>query len=550
MRQRLLAIAIVGFVLSVVAFIAALGNAQPAHNTNNNQEIANVKDYGARGDGQGDDTAAIQKAMDYSTGSVYFPSGTYNLCGVNVPSNRNIYGAGPSSILKSNCGLVSGLDLLHVAGTTGTATDLAADVTLGARQITVDSTSGYAAEEVVFLVEGSSWAEAHRIKSIDDATHMTFYEGIQFTFLTDDDVRKGTWKENVSIHDLAFQGIAIANQQTDSRYEDHAIGFSKALNGSVTNCSFKNIGSRAIMFIDHTANSRAIGNFIESAYDRSIESHTRTSNNVIANNVISGGLYGVSCQGIGTVCTGNRAFGQHGFDANDTEHGAGLYLASAFGAVVSGNSVGSSWDNCMFVANAYQSVIANNIFSRCQDHGISFSDSNFLLVEGNAILDFGSADEHAAIHFYDGNNHIFIANNRIMAPPADAYVRRGINDEGTDVQPYVTVGVNTFWNFPSKEINLTNTGDSEDVLTERLAIGSPLTVYDGDSYRYSGADWIPGRMEVWGLTKAKGQLFTQTSAPTLLNGECTMALTSDTNVKVTCKGSDATIRNADITIAP
>jgi hypothetical protein len=39
----------------------------------------NVQDRGAKGDGKADDTEAIQNAVDYSEGAVYFPPGTYRI---------------------------------------------------------------------------------------------------------------------------------------------------------------------------------------------------------------------------------------------------------------------------------------------------------------------------------------------------------------------------------------------------------------------------------------------------------------------------------------
>src|SRR5688500_15508999 len=41
--------------------------------------LATVLDYGAIGDGQADDTAAIQRAVDEGRGAVVFPPGTYKL---------------------------------------------------------------------------------------------------------------------------------------------------------------------------------------------------------------------------------------------------------------------------------------------------------------------------------------------------------------------------------------------------------------------------------------------------------------------------------------
>lgn len=48
----------------------------------------NVKDYGAKGDGVTDDTAAIQAALDSGAGNVLFPSGSYSLSGTLTPVNN------------------------------------------------------------------------------------------------------------------------------------------------------------------------------------------------------------------------------------------------------------------------------------------------------------------------------------------------------------------------------------------------------------------------------------------------------------------------------
>ena len=61
--------------------------------------ILNVKDFGAKGDGLKDDTAAIQKALDKDTGGgriVYLPAGTYRVSdGLKWPQGKGDHPPGP-----------------------------------------------------------------------------------------------------------------------------------------------------------------------------------------------------------------------------------------------------------------------------------------------------------------------------------------------------------------------------------------------------------------------------------------------------------------------
>ena len=56
--------------------------------------LFNVKDFGARGDGITDDTAAIQAAIDASLpgGKVYFPAGVYRMSAPLRVGDSNFYG--------------------------------------------------------------------------------------------------------------------------------------------------------------------------------------------------------------------------------------------------------------------------------------------------------------------------------------------------------------------------------------------------------------------------------------------------------------------------
>lgn len=61
-----------------------------------------IKDFGAKGDGVTDDTAAIQAAVNASS-ALYIPAGTYLVSApISIPISTEIYGCGLSSMIKVN----------------------------------------------------------------------------------------------------------------------------------------------------------------------------------------------------------------------------------------------------------------------------------------------------------------------------------------------------------------------------------------------------------------------------------------------------------------
>ena len=62
------------------------------------EDVVNVKDFGAVGDGVTDDTAAIQAAVDIGS-SVYFPDGTYLMGAVTINSDITIKGSGVNAVI-------------------------------------------------------------------------------------------------------------------------------------------------------------------------------------------------------------------------------------------------------------------------------------------------------------------------------------------------------------------------------------------------------------------------------------------------------------------
>src|ERR1019366_8699261 len=94
--------------ISVVCLLCAFGSASAATNS----DVYSVRDYGAKGDGKADDTAAFQKALDTAAhgggGVVYAPRGNYFFAGhLNVPNAvalKGVWESVPSHLGLRNAG--------------------------------------------------------------------------------------------------------------------------------------------------------------------------------------------------------------------------------------------------------------------------------------------------------------------------------------------------------------------------------------------------------------------------------------------------------------
>jgi parallel beta-helix repeat protein len=440
--------------------------------------VINVKAYGAVGNGVVDDTTAIQNAINAANavggGCVYFPSGTYLISNSLIGySNITFQGDGDSSVIKSAMSLSSNKDLLKFVGATTTSTTLGATPAVGDRQVQVASSAGFVAGEYVYLVSASNtWAMLHRVKSVDDATHITFWECIGYPWATSDVVQRGNWVSYCKVDKLKFQGTQIANEHTTGRYEDHGINIWMAHHINVTNCTFQELGSRAIIMIDKAAHCKVIGNHVVKCYDRGIESHDKTHANVIMGNTIEGGLYGISIHGIGTVCSGNNISGMHGFDAADTEHGIGIALSSAQGVVVIGNTITGVWEDGLNIGSSYYSTIEGNNVFFARRRGVYTSSVNNLNIVGNSFFSCGSVVGDGVLTFDTSSSYINVASNHFYATPG--VTTRAI--QASNALTGIAIGINFYNNFPSApfDINASTTFQTP-IFAGTFTLGAAVT---------------------------------------------------------------------------
>jgi len=82
-------------------------------------------------------------------GTIYFPAGTYLVKDIVLASNVNLVSTGNAVLLKN--GDTDETHIMYGYGTTGTATNLTADCTIGSDSCTVTSVSGFAEGDYVLI---------------------------------------------------------------------------------------------------------------------------------------------------------------------------------------------------------------------------------------------------------------------------------------------------------------------------------------------------------------------------------------------------------------
>jgi|WetSurMetagenome_2_1015567.scaffolds.fasta_scaffold91184_2 hypothetical protein len=317
----------------------ATGTSKKIKYSNVGSQVANVKSYGALGDGSTDDSSAIQDALDsISTGgTLYFPAGTYIIgTTLNLYSNISLVSAGGSG------------DSLDQT-TTDSLVILKAKTNLDSPIIDLNDCAGLNFDNIEFDGNGTNQTTAAYL--IDGKTYTTTVSGTLAVYFVN----------------IVFNNCVFKNCKTGK----FAVAFGTAASGieniQFNNCSFNNNLGGAF-----TADGGVIWprftncNFF---YNESAASILYINN---SNLYISGCEFGYNTGTMIIIDNSTTA-------ANSTN-------------MIIGNDFESTGANTLVIVSnvANKTVVANNVGNNSGAPGFYFSSSDYFSCTGNVLAQGGS----------------------------------------------------------------------------------------------------------------------------------------------------------------
>jgi hypothetical protein len=260
---------------------------------------ANVKDFGATGDGVTDDTAAIQVALDAGFGTVHFPNGIYSISSITIPKYVIVQGAG--------------IHLTEIRTVSGS-------VSFGTY-----TTGGYSAIRDMYIHGTSSTGTLVNATDLDDGGHGPYYchlenvmlEGGLITLGIDNAAgftvtRSQVGNQGASIYAIKVSATSYVNgfSITDthiigkSDIDIGSSGFGLNMKGVVTDCSH----NPALKLTNITGGS-ITGCYFEGSLDcvTNLDIEASVTSLVISGNVslLGTATDHIKCDGDAVVVTGN-----------------------------------------------------------------------------------------------------------------------------------------------------------------------------------------------------------------------------------------------------
>ena len=230
------------------------------------QEIVSFKDFGAVGDGVTDDAAAVLAALNSGAKVVDGQGLTYRLSATITPTSDRIVVQNANFDTSS---ITTGGSVITFAGSQGAGVSLTANLLTNTNVVTVGSTTGFAADDYVWLTSTTVFdvstsvilGQIAKVKTVTSPTQLTLYEDVLYDFTTaaTASIAKLTLKQNITFRNVYFVGANTGIQT--------ALDFDKCADVIVDNCSFDYVDYVSILF-DRCVNSSVINTSMR--YARSV----------------------------------------------------------------------------------------------------------------------------------------------------------------------------------------------------------------------------------------------------------------------------------------
>lgn len=393
------------------------------------REFVSVKDFGAKGDGIKDDTAAVQAALNFG-GNIYFPPGVYSIkktltvsvanthlkgsgegyIGTQIKTLRgfsgsnmfkvNDYGAIFEGIMLWGDGKLRGVDAT-ISGIDFDRADLAADIDCFVKNC-------------AFSYLNTCIRAIGKNISIRDSLFGQAKRGITFN------QRAGTSCYGVRIERNRFHGVGGADYKGSADNDPDVVGANPGYcidareTGDITFTQIVDnyADTSGRFFIGRLPFGTLSGNVIKDAWSTAIQVENSTHVNITNNQIRSG------------------------FKSKDTGHG--VYLASMVSmSNVEGNIVSGFCRHGIYHDSGYQNIISNNqvidnnFTGQLTGDGINIAAGTISnVVTGNVVRTTTGGSSGHRYGIYTGGSSCFFDGNLIQASMVANFLDESVSSLG------------------------------------------------------------------------------------------------------------------------
>lgn len=356
--------------------------------------FANVKDFGAVGDGTTDDTAAIQAAINYAQsnvsspglttgatgpGTVYFPQGSYKVTDqLLVTYKISVLGEGQTEYSYGSRLFQSVVNKhLFVLNPSGSGTSFSIE------KMVLANTAGIGTGDLVRVVKTSNYVNSQRY--------------VDCTFAQPQSLALNLTGDDIAISNCLFD---VSQQSGNCMQFGGTASGQVCSNVRITGCDFFNIVGRVVGLINVDGFTMTGCNISQpnSTTKTTIVFDAQTNlvnakNIAITGNVIQGARTLFASASVQNVVISNNTVFQAGNGTGETQNMFNI-SGSNTGLSITGNALSGSYDSSTFyedtAATSVDGYIGNNVFTNTGGAGNCFA---------SALVFTGSMSENRVANF-------------------------------------------------------------------------------------------------------------------------------------------------------